>query len=206
MMHPRLRLALAATALAMTLGCTMPMGSLTAPGGSTATKPANDDGGEKPDTNTAVNSLRIDGKEVKVGGNGKVTQATFGGMIANLRFGGIPNGKPENAQPGEYTGLVQIGGTIKGDLTLESIVDLNISVDEVGEGFLTGVKTWKSVIPKDTFNTDGGPKVEVAGTDGMFTLVKITGAKLSSDKGQGAGNKADGDITVDVSFTAITKD
>lgn len=206
MKHPRLTSVLAATTLALTLGCTMPAGSPTAPGGGSETKPANNDAGEKPSTTTAANSLKIDGKEVTIGGNGKVKQSTFGGMVANLRFGGIPNGQPENAVVGEYTGLVQTGGTISGDLTLEKIGDFTITVDEVGEGFLTGVKTWKSEIKKDSFNTAGGPQVEVAGQDGLFTLVTITGAKLSPDKGQGAGNKATGDITVDISFTAITKD
>lgn len=201
------RLTLGVVAATLLFGCSLPAipGAATNPlGGLTNPKKGATDQDAKTPATATVNSMTIDGKAVTIGGNGRVTQATYGGLVANLRFGGIPNGKPENAQVGEYTGLVQFGGKIEGDLALEQLEGMTLIIDEVVDGFKTGVKSWKTEFGKATFNAAGGPQVEIAGKDGVFTLVKVTGATVSPDKGQ-PGLAVSNDIEVALTFTVITK-
>ncbi len=156
-----------------------------------------------PAASMAANWLKIDGKEAKIGSGGKVTQSVLAGVIANITFGGLPDGTPAGAQPGEFIGMVQFGGDLKGDLTLDKLKEVNFLVQEVDAEFKTGKRTWQVNYLKDTFNTPNGPKLEIAGKDGVFTLVKASG-KLQPDKGQ-PNLAVTNEIQAEFSFTGIAK-
>lgn len=129
------------------------------------------------------NTLKVNGKEAKIGVQGKVSQQTYANVVTNVNYGGLPNGTKEGTQPGEYRGIIQIGGDMKGDITLDKIKEVNLIVQEVDKDFQTSKKAWTKRFSADTFNKEGGLKIEITAKDGKFSTVKVS-AKVSPDKGQ----------------------
>lgn len=129
------------------------------------------------------NTLKVNGKDVKIGVQGKVSQQTYSGIVTNVNYGGLPNGTQYGTQPGEYRGIIQIGGDIKGYISLDKIKEINIIVQEVDQEFKTGKKAWTKKFLSDTFNKENGLKIELSAKEGKFLTIKAS-AKVSPDKGQ----------------------